>query len=407
MTAIADARRHLAEAIDAVPLVDHHAHGLLREPLDEQDLLDALTQAEHADRAALFDSQVGFALRRHCAPALGLPAFADAADYLTRRAELGFDEATRRLLGASGIRTYLIDDGHEPERLLPDDRMMQLAGPGARSHRIVRLETLAETVMADASSGAEFVDRLAVALTAAAEVAVGFKTVAAYRCGLALAPSRPTTAELTDAADAWFTASRRRSVASARAGGRSPDGADHAAASARLDDPTIIAHLAWWALERGAVLQVHVGFGDPDLRLERADPFLLQPFIAATQPTGGRIALLHCYPFIREAGLLAHLYPHVHVDAGLAIGHVGANADTLVRATLDLAPFSKVLFSSDAWGVPERVLLGARLWRDATTRVLAEYITAHGWPVDEAIRVAELMAWRNAEALYGRTFIER
>lgn len=408
MSGAADARRQLADAIHAMPLVDHHVHGLLRDPLDEQDLLDALVQAGHGDRTAVFDSQVGFAIRRICAPELGLPAFADAADYLAARVDLGFDEATHRLLGASGIRTFLIDDGHAPERLLPDDRMMQLAGPGARSHRIVRLETLAEQVMADAASGADFVDRLAAAFTAAAGVAVGFKTVAAYRSGLALAPSRPTSAELADAADRWFTASRRDPVASATAGDRPPAVSDRdPAASARLDDPTIIAHLAWWALERGAVLQVHVGFGDPDLRLDRADPFLLQPFIAATQHTGGRLALLHCYPFLREAGMLAHLYPHVHLDAGLAIGHVGANAEVLVRETLDLAPFTRVLFSSDAWGVPERVLLGARLWREATTRVLSEYVTAHGWPVDEAIRVAELMAWRNAETLYGRTLIER
>ena len=173
--------------------------------------------------------------------------------------------------------------------------------------------------------------------------------------------------------------------------------------------------LAWWALEHGtggagggpAVLQVHVGFGDPDLQLDRADPFLLQPFLAATQHTGGRVVLLHCHPYLREAGMLAHLYPHVHLDAGLALAHVGANADTLVRESLDLAPFSKVLFATDAWGVPERVLLGATVWRDATTRVLGSYVADHGWPVDEAIRIAELIAWRNAEALYGRPLLAR
>ena len=396
------ANAELAHAIDAMPLVDHHAHSLLRPPLAERDLLDALTQAEHAtDRAAIFDSQLGFALRRFCAPALGLPPFADAADYLAARERLGFDEATRRLLRASGIRAYLVDDGHAPERLLSDAQLAELAssageGDGdVRVHRIVRLETLAESVMADAASGADFLERLPVALETAAASAVGFKTVTAYRGGLALDPAKPTPAELSEAAQAWFTASRR-------GGG----------ASVRLEDPVIIRHLAWWALERGAaggpaVLQVHVGFGDPDLRLDRADPFLLQPFIAATQATGGRIALLHCHPYLREAGMLAHLYPHVYLDAGLALAHVGANADTLVRESLDLAPFSRVLFSTDAWGVPERVLLGAAVWRDATTRVLASYVADHGWPVDEAIRVAELMAWRNADALYGRAFLAR
>jgi hypothetical protein len=409
----AAAPAELARAIAALPLVDHHAHSLLRPPLAERDLLDALTQAEHAiDRAAIFDSQLGFALRRFCAPALGLPPFADAADYLAARERLGFDEATRRLLRASGIRTYLIDDGHAPDRLLPDAQLAELAGGGdasgdgddgsgdgdVRVHRIVRLETLAEDVMADAASGTDFIERLAVALEAAAASAVGFKTVAAYRGGLALDPAKPTPAELAEAADTWHAASRRG------------DGA-----SVRLVDPVIIRHLAWWALEHGtggagggpAVLQVHVGFGDPDLRLDRADPFLLQPFIAATQGTGGRIALLHCHPYLREASMLAHLYPHVYLDAGLALAHVGADADTLVRESLTLAPFAKVLFSTDAWGVPERVLLGASVWRDATTRVLASYVADHGWPVDEAIRVAELLAWRNADALYGRSFLER
>ncbi|TYL54048.1 amidohydrolase [Agromyces mariniharenae] len=402
------ANAELARAIDAMPLIDHHAHSLLRPPLAERDLLDALTQAEHAtDHAAIFDSQLGFALRRFCAPALGLPPFADAAEYLAARERLGFDEATRRLLGASGIRTYLIDDGHAPDRLLSDAQLAELASEGAgadgdragaagdvRVHRIVRLERLAESVMSDAASGADFVDRLPVALEAAAASAVGFKTVAAYRGGLALDPAKPSPAELAEAAEAWHAASRR--------GG---------AASVRLVDPVIIRHLAWWALERGdaggpGVLQVHVGFGDPDLRLDRADPFLLQPFIAATQATGGRIALLHCHPYLREASMLAHLFPHVFLDAGLAVAHVGANADTLVRESLDLAPFSKVLFSTDAWGVPERVLLGAAVWRDATTRVLGSYVAEHGWPVDEAIRVAELIAWRNADALYGRSFLE-
>lgn len=388
----ANAREHLAEAIERMPLVDHHVHSMLPGPLSDTDLLDALTQAEHAapDPATALDTQFGFALRRHCAPVLGLPAFADAAAYLAARRELGFDEATRRLLRAAGIATYLIDDGHRPDLLLADDRMMSLAG--ASSHRVVRLETLAERVMSDASSGADFIDRLADGVSAATEIAVGFKTVAAYRGGLALDPAKPTMTELASAADDWFAAVAR--------GARGARGA-----SPRVEDPTIIRHLAWQVLERGAVLQVHVGFGDADLRFDRADPALLQPFIAATQHTRGRIALLHCYPFIREAGILAHLYPHVHLDAGLALGQVGANADVLVRETLDLAPFSKVLFSSDGWGVPERVLLGARAWRDATTRVLTSYVTEHGWPVGEAIRVAELMAWRNAEALYGRPFV--
>jgi predicted TIM-barrel fold metal-dependent hydrolase len=371
-------------AIEALPLVDHHVHSLLLDPIDETDLLGALTEADHAiPRQETFDTQLGFAVRRHCAPILGLDAFASADDYIARRAGIGYDEVTRALLGASGITTYLIDGGYQPELLLPAERMMQLAG--AVTHPIVRLETTAESVMATSVSSADFLRRLHDRLEAEAQHAIGWKTVAAYRSGLDLQPHKPTTEELAEAAEAWFAQS-------------SPG------AAARLVDTTIIRHLMWWALERGGVVQVHAGFGNTNLRLESANPAVMQPLVAATQHTGGRIVFLHCYPFVREAGFLAQIYPHVYLDAGLSINYLGANADSVVRETMDMAPFHRVLFSSDAWGLPELVHLGARLWRDSMVRVLGEYMEVHGWPLEEAVRVAEMMAWRNAETLYGHRF---
>ncbi|WP_353814878.1 amidohydrolase [Agromyces sp. SYSU T00266] len=401
----AETVQHLAEAIERMPLVDHHAHGMLPDPT-EADLLGALTQAERpASSADVFDSGQGFALRRHCAPILGLPPFASPADYLAARRDLGADEVARRLLRAAGITAYLVDDGHRPDLLMADERMAELAA--APIHRVARLETIAEAVLAESASGGEFVERLGPALERAEVEAVGFKTVAAHRCGLELDPTRPTDVDVRSAADAWFAETHAHPTSVSPAA--SVEGTAHAgpAASARprLTDPAIIRHLIWWALERGAVLQVHSGFGDADLVLARANPAGMQALVAATARTGGRIAFLHCYPYVREAGWLAHVFPHVFLDVGLAVGVLGANALALVREALDLAPFSRVLFSTDAWGVPERVLLGARLWRDASVRVLGEYVAEHDWPVDEAIRVAEGIAWRNAEALYGRRFI--
>ncbi|WP_127817737.1 amidohydrolase family protein [Microbacterium sp. CPCC 204701] len=375
----------LAAALKAMPLVDHHVHSVLKDPMAEAQLLDALTEADHPiDRQTTFDTQVGFAIRRYCAPVLGLAPFATPDEYLARREELGFEEVTRLLLSDAGIGTYLIDGGYNPQALLPVERMMELAG-GARAEAIIRLETTAEAVMAASSSGADFVARLYPALEAAAVGAVGWKTVAAYRTGLDLDPAKPTDAELAEAVEAWFAAG-------------SPG------APARLVDRAIVRHLIWWALERGDVVQVHAGFGNTNLHLPTANPAVMQRFVAATQHTGGRIVFLHCYPFLREAGYLAQVYPHVYLDAGLTINYLGANADAAVRETLDLAPFTKVLFSSDAWGAPELVQLGARLWRDATARVLSDYMSVHRWPLAEAIRVAELVAWRNAEALYRRAF---
>jgi len=374
----------LADTIESMPLVDHHVHSVLREPLAESDFLDALTEAAGAfARETAFDSQLGFAVRRHCAPLLGLEPFASGEDYLAARTEIGFEEATRRFLRASGISTYLIDGGYLPETLLGEAELMQLAD--AVSHSIVRLESVAEAAMTGASSAVAFRERLSTSLDEHARTAIGYKTVAAYRCGLDLDPERPDEASVAAAAASWFD-----DVATG--------------APVRLVDPVLIRHLIWWALERKAVVQIHAGFGGPTLMLTTANPAHMQRFLAATQDTGGRIVFLHCYPYVREAGFMAHLYPHVYLDAGLTINYLGANAAVAVRETLELAPFNKVLFSSDAWGLPELVYLGARLWRDATLSVLQSYVDRDGWPVGEAARIAELVASRNAEELYSHQF---
>ena len=69
-------------------------------------------------------------------------------------------------------------------------------------------------------------------------------------------------------------------------------------------------------------VQVHCGFGDADLHLWRADPSLLKPLIERFSDTP--FVLLHCYPFVREAGWLAHVYGNVWFDLSLTIPHVGA-----------------------------------------------------------------------------------
>src|SRR5207237_2573118 len=67
-------------------------------------------------------------------------------------------------------------------------------------------------------------------------------------------------------------------------------------------------------------VQVHTGFGDSDLFLPRADPAYLKPVVERFHDTP--FVLLHCYPFVREAGWLAHVYGNVFFDLSLTIPHV-------------------------------------------------------------------------------------
>jgi predicted TIM-barrel fold metal-dependent hydrolase len=117
-------------------------------------------------------------------------------------------------------------------------------------------------------------------------------------------------------------------------------------------------------------VQFHVGYGDSDVDLHRCNPLLLTPVLRAIQPTGVPVMLLHNYPFHREAGYLAQVFPHVYVDAGLATHNLGARAPALLAEALELTPFGKFLYSSDAFGLPELYYLGSALFRSALSRYL-------------------------------------
>ncbi|GAA1464989.1 amidohydrolase [Microbacterium thalassium] len=372
------ARDALRRAASGIALIDHHAHSVLRTGPDRAGFEDAMTEAHERPPApaTAFDSQLGFALRRHCAPVLGLEPFAPAQAYLARRAELGAAEATRRLLAASGIGLVLLDHGYAAERLLTPAEFTTVTGVPTRP--VVRLEAVAEEAFEASRDAHELVRAIDARLEAASATATAWKTIAAYRTGLALDPAPPGDGEVRAAAADWIATGDRR-----------------------LRHPVLVRHLIWWALSRGGALQVHTGFGDPDLLLADANPLHLQPLIARATSTGSRIALLHCHPFEREAAFLCHAFGHVVMDVGLAVPHLGAQAPGSIRQALGLAPLHAVLFSTDAWGLPELYLLGSRLWRDAIVDVLGAHVEAGEWTLDDAVRVIGMIGRGNAERTYG------
>jgi len=139
-------------------------------------------------------------------------------------------------------------------------------------------------------------------------------------------------------------------------------------------------------------VQVHCGFGDADLHLWRADPSFLKPLIERFAETP--FVLLHCYPFVRESGWLAHVYANVWFDLSLTIPHISRPAEH-VREALELAPVSKLLYASDAARTPELYWLAAKWWRDALAEVLAESL-----PPDEAEAAGQAILRGNAHELY-------
>ena len=357
-----------------VALVDHHCHAVARDTLTRPEFEAFLTESDRPppEGCSRFDSMLGVAVLRWCGPLLDLDAPADPAAYVQRRAELGGEEANRRLLGAAGLRGLLVDTGLDRNDLLGREELGRLAG--ADTHEVVRLESVAEDVAVNGTSAEGFAAGFAAELARRVSRAVALKSIVAYRHGLDFDPRAPSRTAVARAAGAWL----------ARGGGR-------------LDEPVLLRHLLWEAVATGLPLQLHTGFGDPDLELHRCDPSLLTGFLRACAGTGARVMLLHCYPYHRHAGYLANVFPHVYLDIGLAVPHVGHRALTVLAETLELAPFHKLLFSSDAYGLAELYCVAASTFRAALTEVLP----ALGVAASERDRIATMIGAGNAARVYG------
>jgi hypothetical protein len=169
----------------------------------------------------------------------------------------------------------------------------------------------------------------------------------------------------------------------------------------RLADPVLHRFLVWLAVDRRLPVQFHVGYGDGDVDLAECDPLLLTDLLRATAPTGVPMLLLHNYPFHRNAGYLAQVFPHVFCDVGLATHNVGLRAGAVLAEALELVPFGKFLFSSDAFGLAEHYHLGTLLFRRALATFLRTAVDHDDMTVDDAGHVAELIGHRNARRAYG------
>jgi predicted TIM-barrel fold metal-dependent hydrolase len=115
------------------------------------------------------------------------------------------------------------------------------------------------------------------------------------------------------------------------------------------------------------------------------------------------VLLLHNYPFHRHAAYLAQVFDHVFMDVGLATHNAGALSDAMLRETLELVPFGKLLYSSDAYGLAELYHLGALLFRRNLGGLLGSLVGADEMTAGDASYVAGLVARDNARRVYGLT----
>jgi predicted TIM-barrel fold metal-dependent hydrolase len=170
----------------------------------------------------------------------------------------------------------------------------------------------------------------------------------------------------------------------------------------RLDSKPLLDYLLWRALEQAAAqdlpLQLHTGFGDRDADLRAANPLHLRLLIERTNTP---LVLLHTgWPFYRETAHLAAIYSHVWLDLSLAIPFATTGIPTMLRDVLGMAPFSKVLFATDAFTMPEIYWLAARWGRWGLGRVLESFVGDGFLNEREAWAAAEAILAGNVQSLY-------
>lgn len=361
----------LAEHIDQVRLIDQHAHGCWLTAGDRQRFENALNEANTDPLVdSGFDSQLGFAVRAHCAPLLGLPKHVEPQAYWERRRQLRETELARLFLPAARVSDWLVDTGLGADTAGTAE---MAEWSGNRAHEVVRLEQVAEQAARAPGAYASAFEEI---LHRRAATAVGTKSILAYRGGFDGDLSEPSAAQVAEAAGRWR---------------------DNGAT--RLTDRVLLRFGLHRALRLGKPLQFHVGFGDRDCDLHRANPLFLLDFLRQSGDTP--IVLLHCYPYEREAGYLAQAFNNVYLDGGLSVNYLGARTPAFIARLLEMAPFRRILYSSDGYGPAELHYLGAALWRNGIHRVLREFVENGDWSASDAIRVVDLIAHQNAARIYG------
>lgn len=313
---------------------------------------------------------------------LGCTASEEAV--LARRASFSAREYAALLLGEAGIGIMLIDTGLGGSEYLSLDEMRALTG--CRIEHVLRLETLAQELILRADRFEDFQALLDAALQdLRGRGVVSLKSIAAYRSGLLIQP----VAE-ADAAAA-FVQVRAAALPHGRL---------------RLTNKVLIDYVVLRGLAHAArqrvPIQFHTGYGDPDTDLRQGNPLHLRPLFEDPTFEAAPIVLLHeSYPFTREAAYLAAVYPNAYLDISYAVPFLDYHELlSCTRQALGAAPWSKILYSSDGFGIPEHGWLGAIHGRRILATALDEKVAVGELDADEVLAAGEAILRGNSMRIY-------
>lgn len=369
--------------LDHIPILDHHAHLFFREEVWRSTPLEAyLSEAYDPIMLEKFVPDTVTARRgvRELAGFYGCEPIRD--EVLKARARWNLADLARKMFAQSNISQVLIDDGVWPEAMISLPEFSGMTGVPVR--RVLRCEFELAKLVGASSSVMDLFDRFERLLREVAPSLIGLKSIIAYRTGLDIGHHSAHNLGLA-------FADLQRELEP----GKIP----------RINNKSLLDEMLWTALrvakDTNLPMQFHTGYGDPDLDLRLANPLHLRSIFESRDLLGVKVVMLHCYPFVQEAGYLASVYPGAFMDLGLTIPYMSTHA--MLTSTLEafhLAPITKILFSTDASRTPELYWLGARQGRRIIARALEQLKNDDDLTFFEAEWTAERILNGNAKDVY-------
>ncbi|KAL7652546.1 hypothetical protein ACMYSQ_009821 [Aspergillus niger] len=403
----------LRRLIQTHPLIDNHAHNLLAQAAARNYAKYPFEQiTSEAQGSALHNAPSTLPLQRAAAqlatlydcPTSEWDRVKAARDQYVER---DYDGLIRRCL--EGTHSLLLDDLLTDQDIEPftwHDRFTT-----APTKRIVRIEVVAAQVLTsilpngyDQSSSditvlRQYLDQFSqgfnqkISEAIADPVVVGFKSVICYRTGLNV-----QVADDLDDSNLLESFSRTLSQGSG--------------STYRVEDKPLNDWLVRQALnqlqsakekdasEPNKPLQLHTGLGDNDINLILSNPAYLQDLVAR-YPKVDFVLLHSAYPYTREAGYLACVYPNVYLDLGEVFPMVSRDAqESIIRESLEIVPTTRLLWSTDGHFFPETYWLANKQFRDALEKVLVDYVIQGDHSVDQAKLAAADILFHNSNRLY-------
>lgn len=397
--------------LDDIPMIDNHVHVFA--PDVDQPSFDPLATfslgGDDPDFLATDDWMVGTEERarlqenlRHTmayqqaicrlSTLFGCELTREAVLEARTEAAADFPAYVQRLYRDINLQSVIVDLGH------PHDADLDAFGrvTGVPAHGIFRIEPLIAELWDAHDDFSTFMrtylDMLHV--TGRDKRVVSLKSIIAYRTGLAVEPLDSQTAEraFTQLKQSPGTEGLLRKV--------------HVPRELSVSVKQLRDYLLWRTLELSIELklpvQIHTGMGDQDLEIVTARPGLLAAVLRDPKLRHARIVMLHgSYPFYQEASYLTNIFPNVYLDLSEFNPFIGqAGVTRVIEAILDLAPFTKLLYASDAYGSPELQWIAGRNARRSFEVILNAAVADGMLTAPGAREAARLIFADNARALY-------